>query len=35
VVRSAYVDPRVIEHYAGGDVVTDGDEKDVLDLLTE
>jgi DNA topoisomerase-1 len=35
VARSAYVDPRVIEHFAEGDVVVVGDEKEVLDLLAD
>lgn len=34
VARSSYVDPRVIEHFADGDVVAKGDEEEVLDLLT-
>jgi DNA topoisomerase IB len=35
VARSAYVDPRVIEHFAEGDVVAEGGEKEVLDMLAE
>jgi DNA topoisomerase-1 len=35
VARASYVDPRVIEHYADGEVVEEGDEKEVLELLSE
>jgi DNA topoisomerase I len=35
VARSAYVDPRVVEHFSDGDVVAKGDEKEVLDMLAE
>jgi DNA topoisomerase IB len=35
VARAAYVDPRVIEHFADGDVVADGNEKEVLDMLAD
>jgi DNA topoisomerase IB len=33
VARASYVDPRVIEHFAAGDVVAEGSEHETLDLL--
>ena len=35
VARSSYVDPRVIEHFTEGDVADQGDEKEVVAMLTE
>jgi DNA topoisomerase-1 len=35
VARASYVDPRVIERYAAGEVAGQGDEEEVLDLLSK
>jgi DNA topoisomerase IB len=35
VARASYVDPRVIEHFAAGDVVAEGSEHETLDLLVD
>jgi DNA topoisomerase IB len=35
VARASYVDPRVIERFDDGDVVAEGDECEVLELLTD
>jgi DNA topoisomerase-1 len=35
VARSSYVDPRLIEHYDAGDVLAEGNENEVRDLLTD
>jgi DNA topoisomerase IB len=35
VARASYVDPRVIEHFADGEVAADDNEQETLDLLTD
>ena len=35
VARSAYVDPRVTDHFAAGEVVAEGSEKEVLKMLAD